>query len=208
MMKVSVAAVLIAGLSFATGCTSTDMQRHDPMMSAAMTSRSMDTMLASWPETATKAARSAMETYGMPDEATPTMLVWHDSGPWKRTIVYKEEIQHDFPMPHKDVWEQSINYDVPVAMFDDLAMYDGSVIVERTKGEMSARCDKEGANFLAINLAHDIITGKRTVEEARSMYGATMKSVMQGEMPEYVRGFTFTPTARNITNPDQSIMKK
>jgi hypothetical protein len=33
------------------------------------------------------------------------------------------------------------------------------VIVERTKGELSARCEGEEANFLAINLAHQIVTG-------------------------------------------------
>jgi len=35
---------------------------------------------------------------------------------------------------------------------------------------IAARCDKEEPNFLAINLAHEIITGKRSVDErARSM---------------------------------------
>jgi len=46
-------------------------------------------------------------------------------------------------MPHKDVLEQFVNRNVPVEKFKELAQYDGSVIVERTKGEISARCDKE-----------------------------------------------------------------
>ncbi|MGQ0560790.1 MAG: hypothetical protein ACT443_02830 [Gemmatimonadota bacterium] len=58
----------------------------------------------------------------------------------------------------------------PWDKFDDLAAYDGSVIAERTKGVLSARCDKEGANFLALNLAHEIVTGRRTVEDARARY--------------------------------------
>jgi hypothetical protein len=53
---------------------------------------------------------------------------------------------------------------VPPDKFDELAEYDGSVIVERTKGEIAARCDLEGANFLALNLAHEIVTGKRSVD--------------------------------------------
>ncbi len=32
---------------------------------------------------------------------------------------------------------------------------------------MSARCDLEGHNILTLNLAHDIVTGKKTAEEAR-----------------------------------------
>ena len=35
---------------------------------------------------------------------------------------------------------------------------------------MSARCDAEGANFLALNLADEIVRGKRTVSDARKMY--------------------------------------
>lgn len=184
--KILLFAMTLALLSTVT-CMSSDMRSP-----AMMTDRNtVESMVASWPDTSRKAAMMAMDSYGVPDGVTPTMLVWNDSGPWKRTIVYMEEIDHGFPVPHKDVWEQFIDYDVPVEMFDELARYDGSVIVERTKGEMSARCDKEGANFLAINLANDIVTGKRTVEEARMFYAQTMKSVMNGEKPPYVSGFMF-----------------
>lgn len=39
--------------------------------------------------------------------------------------------------------------------------------VERTRGELAARCDKEEMNYLALNLANDIATGKVDVDEAR-----------------------------------------
>ena len=42
-----------------------------------------------------------------------------------------------------------------------MTAYDGSVILERTKGEMSAWCDLEGANFLAISLANDVASGEK-----------------------------------------------
>lgn len=97
----------------------------------------------------------------------PICLSGITNGPWKRTILYKEEIPHDFPKPHTDLLQQFIDYKTPVDKFDELATYDGSVIVERTKGEISARCDKEEMNFLALNLANDVATGNKTVEEAR-----------------------------------------
>lgn len=162
--------------------------------------------LSGWHEAAQKAAKDMQAKYGDPDEATDTMLVWHDSGPWVRTIVYKEAIEHDFPMPHVDVLEQFIHMDVPPDYFDDLAHYDGSVIVERTKGEISARCDKEPANFLAINLAHDIINDERTVEEARQHYAETIRKLMAGETPEYTAGLTFEPAQQDVTNPDESLL--
>ena len=97
--------------------------------------------------------------------------------------------------------------DVPADMFDDLAQYDGSVVVNRTESMISARCDKETANFLAINLAHDIIEGNKTVEEARQFYGDTIKQVMNGETPEYTQGFIFEPSSENLSNPDESIIQ-
>jgi hypothetical protein len=54
-------------------------------------------------------------------------------------------VDHYFPVRHPDVLEQAVHYRVPTDKFDELAAYDGSVIVERTKGEISARCGKEGA---------------------------------------------------------------
>jgi hypothetical protein len=159
-----------------------------------------------WPETATKAAKAMMEKYGAPAEATPSLLIWYDNGPWKRTVVYKEEIDHDFPMPHKDVLEQFVNYEVPPDHFDDLAHYDGSVIVERTKGEISARCDKEEANFLALNLANDIVQGSKSVEEARQAYGEAMMQMMQGNPPENTQGLMFETASADAGDTDEAII--
>ncbi len=163
-------------------------------------------LIQDWPETATMAAKAMMEKYGAPAEATPSLLIWYDNGPWKRTVVYKEEIDHDFPMPHKDVLEQFINYEVPPDYFDDLAHYDGSLIVERTKGEISARCDKEEANFLAINLANDIVQGNKSVEEARQAYGEAMMQMMQGNPPENTQGLTFQVADANVGDSDEAII--
>src|SRR4028118_1562693 len=94
-------------------------------------------------------------------------FIWYNSGPWKRTICYRDEVPHHFPNPHSDVVECVIDYRVPPEMFSELAHFDGSVIVERTKGEVSARCDMEAANFLALNLMHKIVTGELNAEQAR-----------------------------------------
>lgn len=168
----------------------------------AQTQMSLDEVLESWPETPRDVAMTIMDKYGQPDGVTESMLIWHDTGPWKRTIVYRDVVQHNFPVPHPDLLEQTIDYQVPVEMFDDLAAYDGSVIAERTKGELAARCDKEAANFLAINLAHDVVTGQRTVEEARQFYAETIEAVMNGETPPYTQGFQFELPS-GTPDPDQ-----
>jgi len=97
---------------------------------------------------------------------------------------------------------------VPLGKYDDLARYDGSVIAERTKGELSARCDKEEMNYLALNLAHDVATGRRTVEDARRFYAETAMATMKGEMPPYVQRLQFDPSRGGTADPDKSMMPK
>ena len=106
-------------------------------------------------------------------------------------------------MRHEDVLEQGIDYRVPPEMFDDLARYDGSVIVERTKGEISARCDKEGANFLALNLAHEIVAGKRSVDDARAEYARQVQAMMNKQPAPLTERLMFSPMKGNSADPDK-----
>lgn len=165
-----------------------------------------DAMVAGWSQASQEAVQFMTDKYGAPVEMTATMAVWNQTGPWKRTIVYSEAIQHDFPMPHPDVMEQFVDYRMPVQMFDEIAAYDGSVIVERTKGEMSARCDKEPANFLALNLANEIAMGRLSVDDARRMYGEQIMMAKAGRMTEYTSGLMFTPPASG-NDPGRSILE-
>ncbi len=62
---------------------------------------------------------------------------------------------------------------------------------------MAARCDKEAANFLAINLAHDVVTGKKSASEARKAY---TEAVAEMKHPAYMKGLLFTaPTGMRAT---------
>lgn len=153
-------------------------------------------MVSSWPEASKMATEAMLKKYGAPSEVTATRLIWLNNGPWKETIISKEEVDHQFPMAHKDVMEQIIGYKVPPDKFDDLAQYDGSVIVERTKGTMAARCDKEEANFLALNLAHDIVRNNKTVSQAREYYARAIKESMSGKMDPYMQKLQFAAQTR------------
>jgi hypothetical protein len=164
---------------------------------------SINRMIQDWPAENKSAADTLMQKYGMPQEATPHRLVWHDNGPWKRTTLIREQIDHNFPVPHKDYLEQAIPYNAPVDRFDELATYDGSVIVDRTRGEIAARCDKEGMNFTALNLANDVATGKVEVEEARNQYAQIASQFMKGQKPEYTQGFRFQVPRDYTGDPDQ-----
>ena len=129
--------------------------------------------------------------YGQPQEVTANRLIWHNNGPWAYSKLVNEEIPHNFPVPHTDMLVQAVAYRIDSAKADELLEYDGSLILERTKGEIGARCDKEEANFLAINLANDIANKRRSVQDARRHYAESIAALMKGKPNEYVQGFTF-----------------
>lgn len=173
----------------------------------AAESRSIGEVLGGWPEKPRLVARVMIEKYGQPDEIAEGHLIWKDNGPWKRTIVHREEIKHDWPIAHTDLLEQTVNYKVPAEKFSDLARFDGSVIAERTKGELSARCDKEEANFLALNLAQEVIEGRKSVKEARAFYEKTIQMMLAGKSSEYLEKLLFTPASGDAGDADQVAFK-
>lgn len=159
-----------------------------------------------WPEESREAAQLVIDKYGEPNEVTDTFLVWHKPGPWKRIVASKAFYQHRFPTPHIDSVESVIDYHVPVDKFDDLARFDGSVIVERTVGEVSARCHDEEANFLALNLMHDIVTGAKGVEEARAYYGKEFLDYRRKKPTPYMEGLKFRLADTATADPDEPIL--
>lgn len=81
--------------------------------------------------------------------------------------------------------------------------YDGSVSFHRTRGELSAECDVEEMNLLALNLAHDVITGKRTPADARAFYAKNAMAFKQGDTSSaYVAGLIFQQDASSA-DPDK-----
>jgi len=55
----------------------------------------VEEILAEWPAAPKKVAESLLERYGPPNEATPSQLIWHNNGPWKRTVVTRDEALHN-----------------------------------------------------------------------------------------------------------------
>jgi hypothetical protein len=158
-----------------------------------------------WPEESREAAQLLIDTYGEPHEATDSFLVWHAVGSWKRVIAARTFFQHHFPAPHTDSVESVIDYRVPPEQCSPLAAFDGSVVVERTAGEVSARCHDEQANFLALNLLHDIVTGARDVENARAYYAKEFLDARRKQPTPYMEGLRFQP-GTGTADPDQRVL--
>jgi hypothetical protein len=159
-----------------------------------------------WPEQSREAAQAAIDKYGEPDEASESQLIWHRRGEWKRIVASKAFYKHDFPAPHEDSVETFIDYRVPPDKFSELAAFDGSVIVERTAGEVSARCHDEEANRLALNLMHDIVTGARTAREARDYYAKEFADYRRKKPTPYMDALRFAPNAEGAADPDRRVL--
>lgn len=159
-----------------------------------------------WPTQSQQACQRLVDKYGPPQEATKSLFIWHDNGPWKRTQLSRDPVHHNWPMEHDDMVESVIDYAVPPEKAGELARFDGSVIVERTKGELSARCEAEEANFLALNIAHDLLAGKVSVEQAREEYARNMQQKQKEGMGPYMTAFRFDLPRQETADPDQATL--
>jgi hypothetical protein len=160
--------------------------------------------LLTWPATAQDAAREIRGKYGRPDVESHDMLIWLDKKEWKMISISKAESIHSFPLEHTDVLEQTIHYRVPLEKYAELAAFDGSITLNRTQGTMSVRCYTEALNILSLNLAHDIVTGKRSVDEARTFYGDVVRNRLLGKDHEYTQRLLFK-LEKDTADPDINI---
>jgi hypothetical protein len=151
----------------------------------------VERIIEDWPSPQKNVARQMIEKYGPPNEATYSKLFWYNNAPWKRTELSRDAVLHNWPTVHTDFLTQTIDYRVPPDKFDDIAEFDGSIICDRTRGEVSARCDSESANVLGMNMVHEIVTGKRTVEEARRISQESTVAYNLGRSAPYAERILF-----------------
>ncbi len=154
-------------------------------------------VLRSWPPGPQLAGQEMMVKYGPPAEVTSERMIWRDAGPFKRIMLTKEELPHDFPLPHMDYLEHTISFKVPNDKADDVHAFDASMTIYGVAGELSARCDLESNNVLTLNLAKDVIDGKKSVAEARKEFGDLVMQRTLGKNPPYTAAMQFQPQSHS-----------
>lgn len=145
----------------------------------------------SWPTNTRVTAQRLIDKYGPPDSVTDTRLVWNDHGKWTQIRLFREGVSDDFPTTHKDVVENTIQYDVPQDKAQALIKFDPALGVDRLSGTLSARSDSEESNTLALNLADEIVKGKRDVDSARDYMRSTQRKTMAGKSSRYTDHLLF-----------------
>lgn len=144
-----------------------------------------------WPEVSNTAAREMIEKHGDPQEVTSDSLIWRNVAPFKKIVVHKVTYNHRFPLMHQNALEHVVEYKAPANKVAQIWKYNGSIVLDRTKGEMSSFADNEAMNILALNLAHDIMTGKRGTENARMTYGKETINYLNGNKTAFTQVLTF-----------------
>lgn len=115
-----------------------------------------------WPTFSYRLARMMIAKYGQPARASDHSLVWTGNGQWTRTVVYRDSQKAS----GEGRLEQSVAYRVPEAKLGHLARFDEAIEVDRKEGWLTVRSDDEAENFLSLNLADEVLKGRRTPEEA------------------------------------------
>ena len=151
--------------------------------------RTAESAIRNWPERPRRTARALIEKYGAPGRIDLNDLVWYKNGPWQKTVVYRQA-PRDL-MRGKDVLEQSISYAVPDAKVAELKKFDDGLKFDKSSGELSSRSESESLNYLALNLADEIVNDKRNAEDARDFYRKTARLAASGKSSAYFEGFIF-----------------
>ena len=149
--------------------------------------------VADWPSGSRRLAQELVSKYGPPHEATSQTLTWRGNGAWKRTVLHRTGAKHNFPLSHEDILEQTVSYRVPEEKAGKLIAYNGSLVVDHTRGELTAHCDSEAQNHIMLNLADDIVTGQRTVDEALGYHAQVVRAIQTHVAETYSLKLKFKP---------------
>ena len=149
-----------------------------------------ETVVEIWPPAQRATARALIDKYGRPAQYDSHALAWFNNGIWKRTVVYRYGLRGG---KHRDreFLQQTVGYIVPADKIEALKKFDQRLEVSQTAGEMTFTSDREATNLLALNLADEIVTGKRTVASARAFFLRTSLLSAAGKSSPYRRDLRF-----------------
>jgi hypothetical protein len=175
-MKTILAAAFLVPL-LALACNSGQRRADEPVR--------FNVRVVQWPAASLLAAQSIIERYGQPEEVHADRMVWLAHWPWKRIVVSAGSPQAPL--------EQIVAYSVPKDKLQDLERFSRNLLVDKTRGELSFLSDREDYNRLALNLADDVVRGRRTSEQARRFFEEAIRLSLAGKSSPYMKTLLFEP---------------
>lgn len=162
-----------------------------PQSAVALPGETPESIIMRWPPRSRNAAGLLLEKYGTPDQFDRNTLVWFNNGEWKKTIVRRNISHRDPTGKNKDYLEQTVGYLVPADKVADLKRFSPMIEVSATAGELTFASESESRNRLALNLADEIVTGKRGVADARALFLKTTRLAASGKSSPYLDALRF-----------------
>jgi hypothetical protein len=157
----------------------------------SVSGKTPESIIISWPTYSYRLARMMIAKYGQPTEAGEKRLVWDDNGPWKRTVVYREDPTGRVFKRSRGRLEQSAAYRVTADKLDALARFDKELEADVDAGRLIVRSDSESENFLALNLADEVIKGRRSPKDASELREKLSHLQRSGKASSYTDGLLF-----------------
>lgn len=155
---------LVASLVFVSNlaaCASTP-----PEIGKAPKRTPAEEVISAWTPECAAMARNFMEEYGQPDTEDPNQLFWLYNGPWARTIVEERSTT----MEASCRLSQTVPFDLTVNDAAAAESFDSRITADPLRSELSVDSDSEQTSFLLVNLAHDVVRGRKTVRQARAAF--------------------------------------
>lgn len=148
--------------------------------------RTPQTIVRNWPERPRLAALALIEKYGAPQIAGTDALSWVGNAPWDDTTVRRAaDLGGSI--------QQSVHYPVTLPKLAEVRNIGGRIEYDSSSQQLSSTADTEGLNFLALNLADEVLSGKRTAGQARELYRRTSELTAAGKSSPYTSTLLFTP---------------
>ena len=149
------------------------------------------TVIADWPDDSRRTAETMIQKYGVPNAIGDRVLVWNGNAPWKRTVVHRED-PGLYPR-RPGALQQVVDYEVPARAVSKLEDLGAGLSVSHDRRELSASNESEAQNFLAMNLADDVIAGRLSAAQARESYARTLALRESGKTSPTTEKLGFTP---------------
>jgi hypothetical protein len=145
------------------------------------------TVTDNWTQPSRAAARELIEKYGVPSRTSPGELVWDEVGRWQRLAV-----RDRFPgETGNHIVTGSIRYHIPAGKRRELESFSDALKISPDGRSISATAASEQLDFLALNLAHEIVQGVRNAEQARKFHDRAVELAAAGKTPLHMRGLLF-----------------
>lgn len=148
-------------------------------------------IIRSWPPRERAVARELIEKYGEPQQFDRHALAWFDNGNWKRTIVYRRPPRLAKGTPARGFLQQTIGYIVPEDKLAELRRFSDRLQANSTAGELTFTSYSEATNLLGLNLADEIVIGRRSVAQARAFFSRASRLAASGKSSPYLARLRF-----------------